>query len=233
MAHVSAKPDAGAVMGTAEKTSDMVRMMKTGGGQGMSGMMGGSMGNMGPMTSGMGSGQMGGMGMGGMGMGGMGMGGMGMGSGQMGGMGMGSGQMGGTGMSGMGMGGGQMGRMMMGPMMGGMGGGQMMANMPMMAECAEMMGKSAVAAGVAASASSTGRSFMHRLLRNPWVLFGVGVAAGFLVHKYRKEIIACGAGVTEKSKEFVGRQTENVKEWVAGYKEGRQESGETKAEDEG
>lgn len=174
MAHVSAKPDASAVMGTAEKTSDMVRMMKTGGGQGMSGMMGGSMGQMGPMAGGMGSGQM-----------------------------------------------------------GGMGSGQMMANMPMMAECAEMMGKSAVAAGVAASASSTGRSFVHRLLRNPWVLFGVGVAAGFLVHKYRKEIIACGAGVTEKSKEFVGRQTENVKEWVAGYKEGRQESGETKAEDEG
>ena len=225
MAHVSAKPDAGAVMGTAEKTSDMVRMMKTGGGQGMSGMMGGSMGNMGAMTSGMASRQMGGMGMGGMGMGSGQMGGMGMG-----GMGMGSGQMGGMGM---GMGGGQMGRMMMGPMMGGMGGGQMMANMPMMAECAEMMGKSAVAAGVAASASSTGRSFVHRLLRNPWVLFGVGVAAGFLVHKYRKEIIACGAGVTEKSKEFVGRQTENVKEWVAGYKEGRQESGETKAEDEG
>jgi hypothetical protein len=175
-------------MGTAEKTSDMVRMMKAGGGQGMSGMMGGSMGNMGPMASGMGSGQMGGMGMGG----------------------------------------GQM-----GPMMGGMGSGQMMANMPMMAECAEMVGKSAVAAGVAASASSTGRSFMHRLIRNPWVLFGVGVAAGFLVHKYRKEIIAAGAGVTEKSKDFVCRQSENVKDWIAGSKEGGQESGEAKGPEEG
>lgn len=90
-----------------------------------------------------------------------------------------------------------MGEMGMGPMMGGMGPGtgHMMANMPEAA-------KGAAAAGAAVAASSQARgSFLSKLARHPGVVFGLGVAAGILIYKYRKAIIGATAQATGKSKE--------------------------------
>ncbi|MEW6039439.1 MAG: hypothetical protein AB1648_14520 [Pseudomonadota bacterium] len=44
---------------------------------------------------------------------------------------------------------------------------------------------------------------MKYLFRHPLLVFGLGIAAGYLVHKYRREILATTAGFTEKGREFV------------------------------
>lgn len=112
--------------------------------------------------------------------------------------------------------GGGMGKMMeMGEMMGNMGGMEMMANMP-------MPGKAAVAAAAAKPA----RSFLGRLARHPLLVFGLGLAAGYLVHKYRREIIAGVTRASEKSKDFVLQQKENLEDLVAECKECSDDSGE-------
>jgi len=66
---------------------------------------------------------------------------------------------------------------------------------------------------------------MGKLIQNPFVLFGLGFAAGFMVHKYRKEIIASSCGAAEKGKEFVLRQRENIADLLAETKETAEEAG--------
>ena len=95
-------------------------------------------------------------------------------------------------------------KMRMGPMMmGGM--GPMMEGMgPMMKEgmgpmmmggMGSMMKSPGVAAsGVVASAgSSAGKSVIKKIFTHPLVLFGLGVAVGYYIHKYRKSIISTTA----------------------------------------
>ena len=100
---------------------------------------------------------------------------------------------------------GEMGKMMagmgmagesMGPMMGGMGpgAGQMMANMPQAA-------KGAAAGTAIAVSSKAGEGFLSKLARHPGVVFGLGIAAGFMIYKYRKAIIGTTAQATGKSEE--------------------------------
>ncbi|RYU59986.1 hypothetical protein EWI61_07860 [Methylolobus aquaticus] len=52
----------------------------------------------------------------------------------------------------------------------------------------------AVTAGVATGAAITastasGHSLLRRILTHPVVLFGAGIAVGYLIHKYREEIL--------------------------------------------
>jgi len=56
---------------------------------------------------------------------------------------------------------------------------------------------------------------MSLLARNPVVVFGLGVAAGFLIHKYRKEIVSTANDLAEKGKDFVLQQRENLEDLVA------------------
>ncbi len=56
---------------------------------------------------------------------------------------------------------------------------------------------------------------MSILARYPIVTFSLGVAAGYLIHKYRKEIIEAGNAATEKSKDFVLHQKENLGDILA------------------
>jgi hypothetical protein len=92
----------------------------------------------------------------------------------------------------------------MGPMMGGMGsmmkdgmGPMMMGGMgSMMKEGMGPMMKSpgvatGVASGVVASAGSNARkSVIKKIFTHPLVIFGLGVATGYLIYKYRKSIIS-------------------------------------------
>jgi hypothetical protein len=41
---------------------------------------------------------------------------------------------------------------------------------------------------------------MKYLFRHPLVVLGLGIAAGYLAHKYRREILATTAGLTEKGR---------------------------------
>ena len=96
-------------------------------------------------------------------------------------------------------------KMGMGPMMmGGMGpmmkdgiGPMMKEGMGpmMMGGMGSMMKSPGVAAsGVVASAgSSAGKSVIKKIFTHPLVLFGLGVAVGYYIHKYRKSIISTTA----------------------------------------
>jgi len=67
---------------------------------------------------------------------------------------------------------------------------------------------------------------MSILARHPVITFSLGLAAGYMIHKYRKEIIDAGNAATEKSKEFVLQQKENLGDILAET----QDSGETLAD---
>jgi hypothetical protein len=84
-----------------------------------------------------------------------------------------------------------------------------------------MMAKGAAATGAMAAAVSTSHrsTLMSALTKHPLLIFGLGVAAGFLVHKYRREIIGSATRLGEKSKDFVLHQKENLEDLVAEYQE--------------
>jgi hypothetical protein len=76
--------------------------------------------------------------------------------------------------------------------------------------------KGAAATGAVATASTkAGKSLIGRLFSHPLVWFGLGVAVGYTVHKYRKEIIESANRVAETSKDFVLQQRENLEDLVA------------------
>jgi len=83
-----------------------------------------------------------------------------------------------------------------------------------------------VATGAAISASTRGgRGAMSKIVRHPLVLFGLGVAVGYLVHKYRKEIISTATQIGETGKDFVLQQRENLEDLVAESREAGEETG--------
>jgi len=84
-----------------------------------------------------------------------------------------------------------------------------------------------VVTGLAVSAiTQTGRNVMGKLIRNPLVMLGLGIAAGMTIHKYRKEIVASGRGIAEKGRDFALRQRENLEDMLAESKETAEEAGE-------
>jgi len=81
-----------------------------------------------------------------------------------------------------------------------------------------------VATAVAASTIiQTGKGVMTTLAKHPLVMFSLGIAAGFLVHKYRKEIISITSKTAGQSKDFVLRQKENLKDLLGETQEGAEE----------
>jgi len=86
-----------------------------------------------------------------------------------------------------------------------------------------------VATAVAASAIiQTGKGVMTTLAKNPLVMFSLGIATGFLVHKYRKEIISITGKTAGQSKDFILRQKENIKDLLAETQEGAEEEDSSK-----
>ncbi len=80
---------------------------------------------------------------------------------------------------------------------------------------------------VAASSHNTGKGIIHKLARHPLVMFGLGLTAGYLIHKYRKEIIASATHLGEQGKDFVLQQRENLEDLVAECKECEDDAGNT------
>jgi hypothetical protein len=73
-----------------------------------------------------------------------------------------------------------------------------------------------VATAVAASIIiQSGKEVMSTLAKHPLVMFSLGIAAGFLTHKYRKEIISITSKTAGQSKDFIVRQKENIKDLLA------------------
>lgn len=107
--------------------------------------------------------------------------------------------------------------------------GHMMASMPTHGATLAK-GAAATGAAIAATSTTTGKGFMSILSKHPLLVFSLGVAAGYLAHKYRKEIIATATRATEQGKDFVLHQKENLEDLVAECKECADDaSGESKA----
>ncbi|BCX88444.1 hypothetical protein MIN45_P0813 [Methylomarinovum tepidoasis] len=103
--------------------------------------------------------------------------------------------------------------------------GPMMEMHNMMHGAAGNPGAHVVKAAAQGAAVTAGGGLMRRLSRHPLLMFGLGVVAGVVVYKYRKEIIATVASVGEKGKDFVLSTKENLEDIVAET----QEEGESKS----
>jgi hypothetical protein len=114
---------------------------------------------------------------------------------------------------------------------------EMMKQMPhMMGSGMGSMGSSmmghpvAQGAMMAATGFAAGRGLLGAsLLRNPLVLLAAGVAAGYLLHKYEKEIVAAVAKATGMGKDFVLEQKENLSDLVAEAQEKEAQQGQPAA----
>jgi hypothetical protein len=69
---------------------------------------------------------------------------------------------------------------------------------------------------------------MTTFARHPLVMFSLGIAAGYLAHKYRKEIITITSKAAEQSKDFLLRQKENFKDLLAETQEDAEKEGDSK-----
>jgi hypothetical protein len=79
---------------------------------------------------------------------------------------------------------------------------------------------SEVLKGSMASATvHSGNKLMKNIAKHPVLVFGLGVVAGYLVYKYRKEIISSTTKVVDAGKDFVLQQKENLEDIVAETKE--------------
>lgn len=76
----------------------------------------------------------------------------------------------------------------------------------------ELVVKSVATAVVATAIVETGIGFSKSLARQPVVLFGLGILAGYFTHKYRKEIIAITSHTAEQSKDFIVQQKNHLSE---------------------
>jgi hypothetical protein len=79
----------------------------------------------------------------------------------------------------------------------------------------ELVVKSVATAVVATAIVESGLTLAKSIARQPIVLFGLGVALGFLSHKYRKEIITLSSHTAEQSKEFIVQQKNHLTEMLA------------------
>ncbi len=70
-----------------------------------------------------------------------------------------------------------------------------------------------------AVAAGAGGGLVRRLSRHPLLMFALGVAAGILVYKYRKEIVAAAVSVGEKGKDAVLQAKESLEDIVAETRE--------------
>ena len=81
------------------------------------------------------------------------------------------------------------------------------------------MGKEIVKGSMASATVKSGGKLMSRFTKHPLLVFGLGVAAGYVIYKYRKNIISSVGKATDASKDFVLQQKENLEDIVAETKE--------------
>lgn len=68
---------------------------------------------------------------------------------------------------------------------------------------------------MAAGGFAAGRGLLGGLARNPLVFLAAGVAAGFVLFKYQKEIVETAARLTGMGKDLVLHQQENLDDLIA------------------
>lgn len=79
-----------------------------------------------------------------------------------------------------------------------------------------------LAAGAAVTAAAgllAGRGLLRTIFAHPLVMLTTGIAAGYLVHKYQKEIIATAIRTTDMAKDFALEQKEKLSDLIEEAKE--------------
>jgi len=84
---------------------------------------------------------------------------------------------------------------------------------------AHAMGKQIMKGSMASATVKSGGSIVGKLAKHPVLVFGLGVVAGYMVYRYRKEIVSSVSKATDASKDFVLQQKENLEDIVAETKE--------------
>jgi hypothetical protein len=79
----------------------------------------------------------------------------------------------------------------------------------------ELVVKSVATAVVATAIVETGLSFSKTLAKQPVILFGLGIVAGYFTYKYRKEIITITSHTAEQSKDFIVQQKKHLSDMLA------------------
>lgn len=92
--------------------------------------------------------------------------------------------------------------------------GSMMGNMGQMMSHPMASGAMMAAGGYAAGKGLLGAAGTG-LLRNPLVLLAAGLTAGYLLHKYEKEIVQAVAQATGMGRDFMLNQKENLDDLIA------------------
>ena len=81
------------------------------------------------------------------------------------------------------------------------------------------MGKQIMKGSMASVTVKSGGKLMSKLAKHPVLIFGLGMVAGYVVYKYRKEIVSNVGKATDAGKDFVLQQKENLEDIVAETKE--------------
>jgi hypothetical protein len=79
--------------------------------------------------------------------------------------------------------------------------------------------KEVINGSIVSSTVHTGRRLMSNVAKHPVLVFGLGLVAGYLVYKYRKEIVSSTTRAVDAGKDFVLQQKENLEDIVAESKE--------------
>lgn len=77
------------------------------------------------------------------------------------------------------------------------------------------VGKQVLAGTMATATVSAGGKLMSKAAKHPVLVFGLGIVAGYLVYKYRKEIIASASKTVDAGKDFILHQKESLEDIVA------------------
>ena len=83
------------------------------------------------------------------------------------------------------------------------------------------MGKQVMAGTLATATVNTGGKLMSKISKHPVLVFGLGMVAGYVVYRYRKEIIANATKTIDAGKDFILHQKENLEDIVAEAKEAK------------
>lgn len=84
---------------------------------------------------------------------------------------------------------------------------------------AAAMGKEIMKGSAASVTVHSGSKLVGKAKKHPLIVFGLGLAAGYLIYKYRKEIISGATKAVDSGKDFVQNQKENLEDIVAESKE--------------
>lgn len=87
----------------------------------------------------------------------------------------------------------------------------------------EMVFKGVATAVAASTIIQTGKGVISTLAKHPLVMLSLGIATGYMTHKYRKEIISITSKTAGQSKDFVLRQKENLRSMLTETQEDHEE----------